>query len=414
VSLLRIVPFLFLMCVQVALAQETSFEEDVREAVRTFGRAFVEADVPVVRSMLTEDYVHVNGGSGNVIDRERWLAWIASRRVELDRGDLVIDTYRVDEVKVEMHGETAIVTGVVHSTGRRRSEAFTSRIRFTNVWTEQDGVWRRAAFHDSRLPESALSSIIELRLAGQLGAAREQVDAELHQKDLTPRDEVALRLELAKIHDRVGLHTNTRPVEAALQEIERADAIAAGLDAAARGAVEAAMATYYYRAEMAERTFTKATDHVQRAIVLLEEAGDTRAQSDAVHLLGLIHLQKREFHRARELFDESLVLDERAGARLWMRGEYHRHVGFIPAMSGDWKAALPHFEKSLQFRKEAGAIDASLFAAISLATALIRTGKGQDAESHLQYAMAIADDIPSPVGRARAAAALELLEEMER
>jgi len=67
---------------------------------------------------------------------------------------------------------------------------------------------------------------------------------------------------------------------------------------------------------------------------------------------------------------------------------------------------LPHFKKSLQFRKEAGAIDASLFAAISLGAAFIRTGRPAEAQPYLHYAATIADEIASPVGSARAQMAL--------
>jgi len=259
---------------------------------------------------------------------------------------------------------------------------------------------------DAETESEELTSILQLRLAGKLDEARSQAIAGLDRPDLTPRDEVALRLELAKIYDRVGLHTNTRPVHAALQEIERAESLAVDTDAATRGAVMRASAAYYYRAEMSDRIFAEASQQAQLAIALLEEAGDTRELSEAVHLLGLIHMQKGDLELARELFDQSLALDESVGVRAWMLGEYHRHVAFVFVLSGDWDSAVPHFEKSLRFRKEAGAIDASLFAAISLGRALIRTGSPEAAAPFLEYAIEIAEGIPSPVGKARAAMVL--------
>ena len=216
------------------------------------------------------------------------------------------------------------------------------------------------------------------------------------------RAEVLLRLEIAKILDRVGLHTNTRPVEAALEEIELAGELARALSASSRGAVSLAKAWWYYRAEMAEREFINAEKHAVSALGLLELAGDVRARSDAAHQLGLIHMQRGELERARELFDWSLELDREAGERKWMLGEYHRHVAFVYALSGDWEASLPHFEWSLRYRVQAGAVDASLFAAVSLGRALVRTGNPAEAETHLKYAIGIAQAIPSPVGVARA------------
>jgi len=98
----------------------------------------------------------VNGRSGNVLNRDEWLNWIESRRAKLDSGELVIKTYRVSDVEVQIYGEAAVVTGVVRSSGQRNGALFTSPVRFTNVWVKQGGEWRRAAFHDSPLPESGL------------------------------------------------------------------------------------------------------------------------------------------------------------------------------------------------------------------------------------------------------------------
>ena len=73
----------------------------------------------------------------------------ASRRAELESGDLLISEYRIEDLRIEMYGNTAVVTGVVFSSGSRKGEKFDSQVRFTNVWVFQGGSWRRAAFHDS-------------------------------------------------------------------------------------------------------------------------------------------------------------------------------------------------------------------------------------------------------------------------
>lgn len=128
-------------------------ETAVRAAVAEFGQAFKQADVAALESLLTADYVHVNGGSGSVLSRGAWLSWIATRRSELESGALVIRDYDVEDVTVSVRGDNAFVTGVVRSRGSRNGEAFSSNVRFTNVWVSQGGAWRRASFHDSRLPE---------------------------------------------------------------------------------------------------------------------------------------------------------------------------------------------------------------------------------------------------------------------
>ncbi len=155
-SFVLFMPLLLLVSPRPAVTQQVSREHEVRAAVSAFGRAFLEADASVLQSLLTKDYVHVNGLSGSVLNRDEWIKWVVSRRAELDSGELVITTYSIEDVRVQIYGEAAVVTGVVHSSGQRNSALFTSQVRFTNVWVNQRAVWRRAAFHDSLLPESGL------------------------------------------------------------------------------------------------------------------------------------------------------------------------------------------------------------------------------------------------------------------
>ena len=127
-------------------------EAEVREAVDAFGRAFAEADVATLKSLLHENYVHVNGRSGNVLNRAEWLEWVTSRRREMQSGELVVNEYRIKDLQIVLSEATAIVVGVVISSQSRNGKSTESRIRFTNLWVHRKGGWFRAAFHDSAIP----------------------------------------------------------------------------------------------------------------------------------------------------------------------------------------------------------------------------------------------------------------------
>jgi hypothetical protein len=85
-----------------------------------------------------------------------------------------------------------------------------------------------------------LDTIRDLRLQGQLQVALDQATEQLVKAD----DEyaVALHLELARIYDRIGLHTDTRPVAAALRHIDEAEALVGPLDRQSQAQVELAYA----------------------------------------------------------------------------------------------------------------------------------------------------------------------------
>lgn len=129
-------------------------ETEVRSAVQAFAEAFIKADTTALNKLLDEKYIHVNGGSGNVINKEEWLKWVASRRSELDSGSLIVKDYEIENMLVVIHGVTAVVTGTVTDIGTKNGNPYGSQMRFTNIWIRNGNRWRRAAFHDSSLPES--------------------------------------------------------------------------------------------------------------------------------------------------------------------------------------------------------------------------------------------------------------------
>ena len=126
-------------------------KEKIRSLVEDFGKAFVKADVETLEAYLTKDYIHTNTGGG-VLDKKMWLKWIRSRREDLNKGKIKIESYVNDEVQVKLYGDdTAIVTGRNTTTGIRDGVAFSTQIRFTHVWIRNGDKWQRAAFHDTRI-----------------------------------------------------------------------------------------------------------------------------------------------------------------------------------------------------------------------------------------------------------------------
>jgi tetratricopeptide (TPR) repeat protein len=255
---------------------------------------------------------------------------------------------------------------------------------------------------ESMAQESELPGVVrEMRWRGDLDEARRLAEEALRGGALGVSAEVGLRLELARIHDRIGLHTNTRPVREAFAQVDSAAAVTDGSALRLNAAIALMRAELEYRVGAANRDYERSTAHAQAAIELYRALGDRHGEAEGVHRLGLIHLQSGDLETARRLFDESLELDRAGGERLYFRGEYERHMGLVELRLGDTHRSIPHFEQSLSARRQVGAIDASLFAASILASALVDVGRAEEAEPHLLYAITVAERLRSPTGRAR-------------
>ena len=123
----------------------------LERALNAFSVAFLRADENALDTLLADDYVHTNGGTGSVLDKARWLGYIRTRRAELASGRLRVDRYESIDVTIRWHGDAAVVSSQVESEGSRDGQSFATRLQVTQVWVRSGGQWRRAAFHDSPL-----------------------------------------------------------------------------------------------------------------------------------------------------------------------------------------------------------------------------------------------------------------------
>ncbi len=126
-------------------------EQDVKTAIDNFATAFKKADVTILAKLLCENYIHVNGNSGNIIEKKHWLKWNRSRTLLIGNGELVINNYQIQDLQVQVYEKVAIVVGVVKSAGFNKGVPFQSQLRFTNVWVVENNKLCRASFHDSAI-----------------------------------------------------------------------------------------------------------------------------------------------------------------------------------------------------------------------------------------------------------------------
>ena len=221
-----------------------------------------------------------------------------------------------------------------------------------------------------------LAEIRAQRLRGALAPALELAQEQLASAVSEPGREVLLRLEIARILDRFRAAPqyasgDRRPGT----DRSRRDGCAGGGPMGIRGGGAVACGVLLPGRDGRREDSRSRLPTSNAPGALQADLGDAHGEADAVHLLGLIRMQRGELEAARALFERSLELDATGGHRTFFRGEYERHVGFVLLEQGNRPAAVPYFERSLEFRREAGAIDASLFAANSLAGTLIVLGR---------------------------------------
>jgi len=141
---LFVFPFVFVVAV---LAQAPTDESAaVLQAERDGCVAYLHGDADNIAKFLTDDYALTNS-KGEITKAADDIEDARSGRVHYD----VFENY---DMKVRAYGgHTAIVTGKTKVKGNAQGKPIDIIIQFTDTFVKQDGRWRLAAGHVSRLKE---------------------------------------------------------------------------------------------------------------------------------------------------------------------------------------------------------------------------------------------------------------------
>jgi ketosteroid isomerase-like protein len=70
-------------------------------------------------------------------------------QADLKEGALRIESFRLDDVKVRVYGDTAVVLGLITEKTKFRDKDTSGQRRFTDVFVKRDGRWQAVASHES-------------------------------------------------------------------------------------------------------------------------------------------------------------------------------------------------------------------------------------------------------------------------
>lgn len=70
---------------------------------------------------------------------------------ELKSGDLKLQSASLDDAKVQVYGDTAIVTYSSNDKGTYKGKDISGKTRWTDVFVKRNGKWQLVATHGSRV-----------------------------------------------------------------------------------------------------------------------------------------------------------------------------------------------------------------------------------------------------------------------
>ena len=120
-------------------AQEESDSAKVQALDVKLTEAYKRRQFDLLASLLDEDFV-ITFEDGSIYGKTGYISFSGTSTIRVDMAEM-------SDVKVRMHGSTAILTGWYHERGVDKGGAYDYRDRFTDVWMKSGGKWLLVASH---------------------------------------------------------------------------------------------------------------------------------------------------------------------------------------------------------------------------------------------------------------------------
>ena len=122
-------------------AQDSADAANIRSLELKLLDCYKHREVAVFATILDDDFV-ITFEDGSTYSKTGYLAYSTSASTH-------VETVEIQEMKIRMHGETAVVTGAYHEKGLDNQKAYDYHDRFTDVWMKESGKWHLIAAHYS-------------------------------------------------------------------------------------------------------------------------------------------------------------------------------------------------------------------------------------------------------------------------
>lgn len=124
-----------------ARAQEESDSAKVRALEVKLMESYKQRQIELFASMLDDDFV-ITIEDGSTYGKTGYVSFTAKPSVQIEVAEM-------SDLKIRLHGSTAVLTGAYHERGQNKGEAYDYHDRFTDVWMKSNGKWRLVASHYS-------------------------------------------------------------------------------------------------------------------------------------------------------------------------------------------------------------------------------------------------------------------------
>jgi len=113
----------------------------IRKLEEKWTASYKNRQIDILSSLLAEDFV-ITVEDGNTYSKSGYISHSADSSVQVEVAEIL-------DLKVRMHGNTAVVTGAYHEKGKSNGKPYEYHDRLTDVWMKVGAKWQVISSHYS-------------------------------------------------------------------------------------------------------------------------------------------------------------------------------------------------------------------------------------------------------------------------
>jgi ketosteroid isomerase-like protein len=118
-------------------AQEKPDAATIRALELKWTESYKQHNIDILSSLLAEDFV-ITIEDGSTYSKAGYISHSADPATKVQVAEL-------SDLKVRMHGDTAVVTGAYHEKGESNGKPYEYHDRLTDIWVKVGGKWQVVA-----------------------------------------------------------------------------------------------------------------------------------------------------------------------------------------------------------------------------------------------------------------------------
>ena len=118
-------------------------EQIIKQLEQEWADALLKRDQAAIDRITSADWV--------LTDPEGTLIAKAQADADLKSGTVKFESYKLDELKVRVYGDTAVVHGLETEKSSYKGKDTSGQYRFTDVFVKRNGRWQAIATHVTRV-----------------------------------------------------------------------------------------------------------------------------------------------------------------------------------------------------------------------------------------------------------------------